>query len=97
MMVKPNEATMTDNERAAELHALFDDLLSRGQRPTWITGRDIVGQACVRLAWADIELLRTRCKPLDMSATHVSSTGKTITIECDDHDTKDAILNVLTQ
>lgn len=40
---------------------------------------------------------RRRVTLPDMSATHVSSTGKTITIKCDDHDTKDALLNALTR
>lgn len=53
---------VTNTQRAAELHTLFDDLLSRAQRPTWITGRDVYGEACVRLTWADVELLRARCR-----------------------------------
>lgn len=54
---------MTHNERAAELHAMFDDMLSRGQRPTWITGRRGPSEACVRLTWDDVALLRSRCRP----------------------------------
>lgn len=49
---------INDSARATELETLFAGLLNRPQRPTWITGRHVTGEACVRLAWADVELLR---------------------------------------
>jgi hypothetical protein len=53
---------MTDATRAQELDALLSHILDRPERPTWITGRNVHAEACLRLEWEDVELLRELCR-----------------------------------
>jgi hypothetical protein len=39
---------MTDATRAQELDALLSHILDRPERPTWITGRNVHAEACLR-------------------------------------------------